>query len=172
MPRMNPAEVLALDVAHVEEELSLDLAPVVDRDDVRVVEPCGDLRLPQEPDPVLLVVAEFVPDAVVDVDRYADAITELIETKLHGTLESREVLETNPKLGRVLHAKATHDGMQLEYYYGLFARGERAFQVIAFTHQESFPRLEDDFMKVIETFEISSAVRVCVCVMCVLPVLG
>jgi hypothetical protein len=111
------------------------------------------LARPDE-DAHIVVIAEYVPNAVVDVDRYADVITDMIETKMHGTVESREVLEANPKLGRVLHVKATPNGLPLEYCYGLFARGERAFQVIAFTHQEAFPRLKDDFMKAIETFEM------------------
>lgn len=111
------------------------------------------LMRPDE-DAHIVVIAEFVPNAVVDVDRYADAIAKNIETHQHGTIESREPLETNPKFGRVLHVKVTHDGLPLEYYFGLFARGERAFQVIAFADQETFPRLSGDFMKAIETFEM------------------
>ncbi len=102
----------------------------------------------------ILVIAESAPGAVVDVDLYADAIANNIETNVHGTIESREPIKTNPSFGRVLHVKATTNGLPLEYYYGVFARGEHGFQVIAFAHQEIFPLLSDDFMKVLETFEM------------------
>ena len=49
-------EVLPLDQAHVEEQLAVDLAVAVDRDDVRLVEPGGDLRLAPEPAAVALVL--------------------------------------------------------------------------------------------------------------------
>ena len=53
------SEALAIDVAHVDEEAAVDLAPVVDRDHVSVDEPGGDLGLALEPDPVLRIGTQF-----------------------------------------------------------------------------------------------------------------
>ena len=55
-------EVAALDVAHGEEEDAVLLARLEDRDDVRVVEGGGDLRLPQEALPETLVLRELGGD--------------------------------------------------------------------------------------------------------------
>ncbi len=50
-------EVGALDVAHGQVVRALDLARVIDRDDVGVVDGCGELRLAQEARPEGLVVS-------------------------------------------------------------------------------------------------------------------
>ena len=52
------AEVLALDQPHVEEELAVDLAVAVDRDDVRVGERRGEPRLPAETSAVQRVLRQ------------------------------------------------------------------------------------------------------------------
>jgi hypothetical protein len=47
--REHGGQILALDEAHIEVEASVDLAVVMDRDDVRLAEPDGQLTLPAEP---------------------------------------------------------------------------------------------------------------------------
>lgn len=102
----------------------------------------------------VFVVAEHAPGAVVDLERYVDAVADSILERMHGTIESREPLRTDPKNARLLRVRADTDGMKLEYYYGLFARGDRAFQVIAFARTEVFPSVKDELLKSIETFEM------------------
>ncbi|MBK9264350.1 MAG: hypothetical protein IPM54_31680 [Polyangiaceae bacterium] len=102
----------------------------------------------------ILVIAEEAPGAVIDPDKYADAIADNIKTNLRGEVLSRSASTSQPKTGRILHAKATVEGAQFEYLYGLFAEGPRAFQVIAFSHAESFGKLEADFQKAIEAFKM------------------
>jgi len=102
----------------------------------------------------LFVLAESAPGAVIDLERYTDAVSVVVTDKLKGTILSREPSKTQPKVGRILHAKAEVNEMKLEYYYGLFADGDRAFQVIAFTREGTFASLKDDFMKAIEGFEL------------------
>ena len=49
-------QVGSLDVAHRDEQGAVRLAGLEDRDDIRVVERSGELRLPQEPRPELRVL--------------------------------------------------------------------------------------------------------------------
>jgi hypothetical protein len=102
----------------------------------------------------VFVLAEEAPGAVVDIDKYTEAIEDVIKTKLSGTILAKEPLKTAPKIGRLLHAKASVNGMQLEYYYGLYAEGERAFQIITFAREDVFASLKDDLLKSIETFQM------------------
>ncbi|MRG90555.1 hypothetical protein [Polyangium spumosum] len=102
----------------------------------------------------VFVVAEHAPGAVVDLEKYTDAVASTIKERMGGTIESREPLRTDPKNARLLHARADTEGMKLVYYYGLFARGDRGFQVIAFARAEVFPSVKDELEKVIETFEM------------------
>jgi hypothetical protein len=102
----------------------------------------------------ILVVAEEAPGAVIDPDKYADAIAGNIKKNLDGEVISRMPSTSQPKIGRILRAKAMVQGAQFEYVYGLFADGPRAFQVIGFCHAESFAKLEADFLKTIEAFKM------------------
>lgn len=102
----------------------------------------------------ILVIAEDAPGSVIDIEKYADAITTNIKTGLSGDVISREPTKSQPKIGRILHAKATVDGVPYEYLYGLFADGPHAFQVVAFSSAQSFDKVEADFRKAIESFKL------------------
>ena len=77
-----------------------------------------------------------------------------IKTGLSGEVISREPTKSQPKIGRILHAKATVDGTSYEYLYGVFADGPHAFQVVAFSTAQSFGKVEADFRKAIESFKL------------------
>ncbi len=102
----------------------------------------------------ILVVAENVPNAVIDIDKYTDAVVESIKGGDSSEVLSREPLATQPKIGRVVHAKATADGQKFEYLYGVFADGPRAFQIVAFADARDFAKSEADFRKAIEGFQL------------------
>lgn len=107
-----------------------------------------------EKDQHILIIAEEAPGAVIDVDKYADAITENIKKGGTGELLSREPSKSQPKIGRILHAKVMVQDQSLEYLYGLFAEGSRAFQVVAFASAATFGKSEADFRKAIESFKL------------------
>ncbi|HVK69178.1 MAG TPA: hypothetical protein VM694_32190 [Polyangium sp.] len=134
-----PSEAWALRKAEVAQKDN----PLVDR---WIVRPDKDAHV--------FVVAEHVPGAVVDLEKYVDAVANSIRERMRGTVESREPLRTNPKNARLLRIHAETEEMKLEYVYGLFARGDRAFQVIAFARTEVFASVKDELLKTIETFEM------------------
>jgi hypothetical protein len=45
------------------------------------------------------------------------------------------------------------NGIAIESYHGLFARGSWIFQVIAFTGRERFPTIEGDLRGIVDSFE-------------------
>jgi hypothetical protein len=102
----------------------------------------------------VFVVAEHAPGAVVDLEKYADAVAASIVDRMKGTLQSREPLRTDPTNARLLRIHADTESMKLDYYYGLFARGDRAFQVVAFARSEVFESVKEELLKAIETFEM------------------
>lgn len=102
----------------------------------------------------IVIMAEQVPGAAIDIEKYADTIAKGIQTKLGATISSREHSRSAPKTSIVIGAKATVNGLQMEYLYGLFAEGDHAFQVVAGASEDTFDELKSDFLKVIETFKM------------------
>ncbi|HMY18304.1 MAG TPA: hypothetical protein PKA58_18390, partial [Polyangium sp.] len=107
-----------------------------------------------EKDQHIIIIAEEAPGAVIDIDKYADAITENVKKGGTGRLLSREPSKSQPKIGRILHARVMVQDQSLEYLYGLFAEGSRAFQVVAFASEENFGKSEADFRQAIESFKM------------------
>jgi len=105
----------------------------------------------------VLVVAEYVPGAVLDLDRYADAVIGGLTDNQQAKIVSRVPLRTNPTEARLVRAVVVTPQMTLDYYYGLFTRGDRAFQVIGFARSEIFPRVEAELLQAIESFEMPPA---------------
>lgn len=108
----------------------------------------------------IMIIAERVEGADLQPDHYARAVAEAVTANPGATLVSSEVLKSQPKVGRILHVKATTQGLPIEYYYGCFARGEQAFQVVAFTSQEDFPALAESFRKAIDSFVLPPPVKI------------
>lgn len=102
----------------------------------------------------LLVVTEEVPEGVIDIEKYADAISNDVKTNSSGEVTSREPVKSQEQNGRILRAKMNVEGMQFGYLYGLFADGSRAYQIVAFAPIEVFSKIEPDLQKVVETFKL------------------
>ena len=48
----------------------------------------------------------------------------------------------------------------MEYYFGCFARGEQAFQVLTFVRQDEFPALAPSFRKAIDSFVLPPPLKI------------
>jgi hypothetical protein len=105
-------------------------------------------------DACIFVIVEEVPDGVIDLDKYTDAVVAAIEAETSSLLISREAVKSRPDRGRILRAKATVDGARVDYLYGLFAEGSHAYQVVALARNGTFAELEADFRRTIEQFEL------------------
>jgi hypothetical protein len=101
----------------------------------------------------IMVIAEQVPGAKVSVEAYADAVAAAVKTgNPNAEVLGREPLRTGDKSGLVLHVKASTNGLPIESYYGAFAYGDVAFQVIGFAEQSVFPSVQGELLQIIESF--------------------
>ena len=112
-----------------------------------------------ELDAHVMVIAELVEGAELDPDHYATAVANSLVANVGAKILSREPVASDPQHGRLLHVTATVDGLPIEYSYGCFAKGEQAFQVMAFSHQDQYPELAEDFKKAIESFRFPPPTR-------------
>lgn len=104
----------------------------------------------------VVVIAEHEPGANVLIDKFADQVIANAKTRGNSfELLGREPLGSDPARGRFVRASATVDGaLRLEYAYGLIAAGDRAFQVIGFAEKKSYPLVEAELKRVIESFRL------------------
>ena len=112
-----------------------------------------------ELDAHVMIIAELVEGAELDPDHYATAVANSLVANVGAKILSREPVASDPQHGRLLHVTATVDGLPIEYSYGCFAKGEQAFQVMAFSHQDQYPELAEDFKKAIESFRFPPPTR-------------
>lgn len=78
-------------------------------------------------------------------------------------IEKFKVIEefdtTNQKHhGRILHAKANMNIVDLEYLYGLYLIGDKAFQVIGCCNSEDFQYMRNIFIRIINSFEFTGKI--------------
>lgn len=108
----------------------------------------------------ILIIAERVEGADLSPEHYARAVAEAAASNHRLELLSSEVLPSRPNEGRLLHGKANVNGLAIEYFFGCFARGEQAFQVITFASQDQFPALATSFRKAIDSFVLPPPVKI------------
>nr|WP_246078351.1 hypothetical protein [Modestobacter excelsi] len=78
-PLQQPADVLAVDQPHVDEQPAVDLPEVVDRDDVRLAQAGGDQLLAAEPGQVLRVVGVQVGQQLERHQPSAPGVTRAVD---------------------------------------------------------------------------------------------
>ena len=103
----------------------------------------------------VMVIAEQVPGQKVSIEAYADAI----EANARRDTPSfarvlREPLASDPTGGRFLHTTMSRKGIDLEYYYGIVAAGDRGFQIIGFSEKGGFSSVEKEIKQIIESFRL------------------
>ena len=101
----------------------------------------------------VLIIAEQVPGKTIPIEAYTDAI--LQSGAKAGT--DFKILERKKLEGRTdarfVHTTSTIKGLKIEHYYGLFTTGDRAYQVVAFAAQGTFPKVSDELRQIIESFQ-------------------
>jgi hypothetical protein len=100
----------------------------------------------------VVVIAEKLDSGItVDMDRFAEVILGNVRKASPDVkVLSREAL---PGGGTRLHTQATVNGLQIESYYGLYAREPWIFQVIAFTGQRQFASVESELASLVASFQ-------------------
>lgn len=102
----------------------------------------------------VFVVAEQVEQGTVPLAAYADAVIDAVkkDSTRFDVLE-RVPWAKFPADGVRIRASVTREAVDLEYDYALYARGQRAFQIVGFTTKAGYPAAEKAISKVIDSFE-------------------
>jgi hypothetical protein len=93
----------------------------------------------------VMVIAEFIPgDGEVMLTAFTSAVMDNVRaaTSHCEILQERSI--TGPPRGTLLNLDATIDGMDFQYWYGLFAEGDWAIQVICFSSEEAFEDVDTE----------------------------
>jgi hypothetical protein len=119
--------------------------------DIWLIQPSVDAHV--------FVIAERIgPGHSVDMDRFAQVVIENAKKKAESfTLVEQRPISNARGFGRLVHTKARIDRMDLEFYYGLYAREPEIYQVVASAHATKFPKLEPELLQWVSSFETTAA---------------
>jgi hypothetical protein len=109
---------------------------------------------PQE-DAHVLVIAERVPEGQsVDLDRFAQVVIDNARKRADTfTLVEQRPISNRQGFARLVHTKARMKGIDLEFYYGLYAREPEIYQVVASTHASKFGAMEPQLLEWVSSLE-------------------
>lgn len=112
------------------------------------------LSRPQLDTHVLVIAEQVDPGQVIDLATYVDNVLASIEKgaeKLQ--ILKREPWAKFPRDGVRVHLSVRRNSIDLEYEYGLYARGNRAFQIAGFASQKGFAAAQEEMARLIDSFE-------------------
>jgi Zn-dependent protease with chaperone function len=100
----------------------------------------------------VMVIAERAPGISLDV--LTRAVISNAEKSVRGfRILSREPWPGKTDHGRILRSRGNVNGLDVEYVHGLLVDGGRAFQVVAFASHQAFPKVKDELLATITSFE-------------------
>jgi hypothetical protein len=103
----------------------------------------------------VLVIVSQASSGSYDVERLAQRVMDTASAAADDfTLLELQPLGRLPDQGRLIHATATVEGLQTESYYGVFARGNHAVQVIAFVERSRAAGVREELRQIVESFEL------------------
>lgn len=118
--------------------------------------PLADVWLIQpNQDAHVMVIAENIgAGQTVDMDRLAEVVVENArKTAQQFTLLDQKPISNSRGYGRLVHTKARMAGIDLEFYYGLYAREPQIYQVIAWTDTKKFAINESQLREWVSSLE-------------------
>jgi hypothetical protein len=102
----------------------------------------------------IIVVAEQVEKGPIPLPAYVDAIlTGAEKGSTRFEVKSRVPWAKFPGDGVRVRVSLAKNDVELEYDYGLYAKGNRAFQVTGFSARSSFASVEEELGRAIDSFE-------------------
>jgi hypothetical protein len=99
---------------------------------------------------VLIIAEEYYDDGAVDLAAFERMVLDNARTEMGSVtrVSARDLAGG----GRLVRARGTHAGMQLEFAYGLFIGTDRVYQVIGFASAASYPHVEGELLAAIDSF--------------------
>lgn len=119
--------------------------------DIWLIQPSVDAHV--------LVIAERIgPGQSVDMDRFAQVVIDNARKNSQNfTLVEQRPISNARGFGRLVHTKARIDRIDLEFYYGLYAREPEIYQVVASAHATKFAKLAPELLEWVSSFETTGA---------------
>ena len=118
--------------------------------DIWLIQPSVDAHV--------LVIAERIgPGQSVDMDRFAEVVIDNAKKKAEtfALVEQRPISNARG-FGRLVHTKARINKIELEFYYGLYAREPEIYQVVASAHATKFARMAPELLEWVSSFETTA----------------
>lgn len=103
----------------------------------------------------VMVLAERVgPTDRVSMDAFANVVLGNARKVAPGlSLVERKTLLNVQGPGLLLHTRATMQGREMEFYYGLYAREPEIYQLVAFSFRRSFAAVEPQLLEWVSSLE-------------------
>ncbi len=99
---------------------------------------------------VMIIGEQLAPDVEIDQRKLEQVILEEMKGRLTAFQNlGRKAL----RAGALLHVKGHSKDLDLEYYRGVYAHRNRAYQVVAFATPQSFARAEPELAAMINSFD-------------------
>jgi hypothetical protein len=103
----------------------------------------------------VIVIAEQVPDKLLFLEPYVDAVLEGgARTSTAFRVVDRRPLAHDPENGRLVHATFSTGGVDFERLTAIVTEGDRGFQVIATAERRRFPQLMAELQGIVESLQL------------------
>jgi|EndMetStandDraft_5_1072996.scaffolds.fasta_scaffold29577_4 hypothetical protein len=119
--------------------------------DIWLIQPSVDAHV--------LVIAERIgAGQSIDMDRFAQVVIDNAQKKSETfTLVEQRPISNARGFGRLVHTKARINKIDLEFYYGLYAREPEIYQVVASAHATKFAKMAPELLEWVSSFETTAA---------------
>jgi hypothetical protein len=115
--------------------------------DVWLIQPKHDAHL-------LVIVERVGPTDRVSMDALANVVmANARKVSSDFTLLEQRSLDNPQGAGRLLHARGKMEGQVMEFYYGLYTREPEIFQLVAFSFQRNFGKVEPQLYEWISSLQ-------------------
>lgn len=115
--------------------------------DIWLVKPAVDAH-------VLVIGERIGPGQSIDMDRFAQVVIDNARKNSESfTLVEQRPISNARGFGRLLHTKARIDKIDLEFYYGLYAREPEIYQIVASARSGKFAQVAPDLLEWVSSFE-------------------
>jgi hypothetical protein len=103
----------------------------------------------------VLIIDERSTNGLFLIEPLADAVVKNVkDTSKSFQLHSRTPLKTYPEDGRLLHMQYSTNGLDITAYTAVVASGDRGYQVMAFAETKTFPEVEGELRRLVESFRL------------------
>jgi hypothetical protein len=119
--------------------------------DIWLIQPSVDAH-------VLVIAERIAPGQSIDMDRFAQVVIDNAKKKAENfSLVEQRPISNARGFGRLVHTRARINKIDLEFYYGLYAREPEIYQIVASAHATKFAKIAPELLEWVSSFETTTA---------------